>query len=371
MRDAFIVAGLRTPVCPRNGALSEFGVVDLGAAVLRALLARVAGPVGDLDQVILGNALYGGGNPARNILLAAGLPETRPALTIDTQCCAGLDAILLAANLVRCGEADLIAAGGAESFSRAPLRFRRPLNPAEPPVAYRRPPFAPWPERDPDLLEAAAAFAERRGFLRRDQEAFARESHLKALAADHWPELVSVGAAAGDGFVRPLSAAACGRLSPLAGAGDHAITAALIAVEADAAAFVLVGSERAVMKLAPARVCRIIAGVRHGCAPEAPMLGAQAAAHALSGRANSVAVAEIMEAFACQAMGAIEDLALPHGIVNRGGGALARGHPIGASGAILAVRLLHELAREPAGARGIATIAAAGGLGSALLLERV
>jgi acetyl-CoA C-acetyltransferase len=371
MRDAFIIAGLRTPVCPRNGALSEFGVVDLGAAVLRALLARVACSVGDVDQVIIGNALYGGGNPARNILLAAGLPESQPALTIDTQCCAGLDAILLAANLVRCGEADLVAAGGAESFSRAPLRFHRPLDPGEAPKEYRRPPFAPWPGRDPDLLAAAAAFAEHRRLSRQAQEAFACESHRKALAAEHVPELVPIGTAVGDAFARPLSTGVCRRSPVLAGAGDHAITTALVAVEADAAGFVLVASERAATMLAPARACRIVAGARLGCPPETPMLGAQAAANALPCNASSVAVAEIMEAFACQAMGAVKDLSLPDSVVNRGGGALARGHPIGASGAILAVRLLHEMAREVEGARGIAAIAAAGGLGSALLLERV
>src|SRR5690606_38544343 len=114
---------------------------------IRTLLAAAGLAAEEVDEVILGNALYGGGNPARLALLAAGIPECRSALTIDSQCCAGLDAIMLAAARIRAGEAQVIVAGGVESFSRAPIRQRRPAVPGEAAVPYDRPPFTPWPER--------------------------------------------------------------------------------------------------------------------------------------------------------------------------------------------------------------------------------
>ncbi len=371
MSHAFIVAAKRTPVCPRNGAFRALETSELGAVAITALLQAAGCPPSEIDEAIVGNALYGGGNPARVIALAAGLPENRPALTIDTQCCAGLDAIMLAATLVQAGRAELVIAGGAESFSRSPLRLRRPLELRGQPIEYQRPPFAPWAERDPDPFAAAAAFADARRYARAAQEAFACESHRKARCADQGGELAALAGINCDSFMRALTPAACARLPALAGAKDHAVTMATAAVEADAAAFVLVASERAAAKLAPVHACRIAGASRMGCAPEMPMIGAQAAAAALPLTGRTLAVAEIMEAFACQAMGAIADLSLDADIVNRGGGALSRGHPIGASGAILAVRLFHELAREASGAAGLAAIAAMGGLGSALLLERV
>ena len=369
MRAAFIIAAKRTPVCPRNGAFRTLAVSELGAGAIGPLL-DVAGCAGDeINEIIVGNALYGGGNPARVIALRAGLPERLPTLTIDTQCCAGLDAILLAATLVQAGRAEVVIAGGAESFSRSPLRFHRPLESHVAPAEYQRPPFSPWPSRDPDPFAAAGAFAEARRIARVEQEAFACDSHRKARSADHGDEFASLAGVDRDAFARALTPAACARLPALAGLGDYAVTAATAAVEADGAAFVLVASEAAASRLGAAHACRIVAGARVGCPPDAPLLGAQLAAGKVMA-ANTKPVVEIMEAFACQAMGAVADLALDEAMVNRGGGALSRGHPIGASGAILAVRLFHELAREAPGAAGLAAIAAMGGLGSALLLER-
>lgn len=372
MSEAFIVAAQRTPVCPRDGAFARIEVADLGASAMTALLTAAGCAPHQIDDVIVGNALYGGGNPARNCSLAAGIPDNRPAMTLDTQCCAGLDAILMAAALVREGQADLVIAGGVESFSRSPLRLRRPIGGAEEPAPYTRPPFAPWPERDPDPFQAAADFARARAIARGAQEAFACDSHQKAGRADLSGELTQVAGVSLDPFTRALSLAACARLPVLAGGGDHVVTAATAAVEADAAAFVLVASPAGAARLGVQHVCRMASGARIGCGSEAPLLGAQlATGKALANGARKPVVAEIMEAFACQAMGAIADLELAPASVNRGGGALARGHPIGASGAILAVRLFHELSRESTGATGLAAIAAMGGLGSALVLERV
>jgi len=376
--SAFIVAARRTAVAPRGGAFAGVEVAELAAAPIRAVLADAGLAADAIDDVILGNALYGGGNPARLAALLAGIPEDTPALTLDTQCCAGLDAVMLAATRVAAGEAEAVVAGGVESFSRAPIRMRRPTNKDEAPQEYARPPFTPWPARDPDMIEAAAALAHARGITRAAQEAFAVESHRKArqAAADDGldREIVPVAGLARDAFTRELTPALCARLPALAGDKAHAVSAATVAVEADAAAALLVVSEDVAERLAARdRPIRVLGGTRRGGDPTMPGLAPIAAARGALARhgiaTDAVAVAEIMEAFAAQAIACIDGLAPEAARVNRGGGALARGHPIGASGAILAVRLWHELQREGADAVGLAAIAAAGGLGSALVMR--
>lgn len=375
MSAVFIVAARRTPVVPRGGVFARIEAVDLAAASIRAVLDDAGFSPSEIDEVILGNALYGGGNPARVAALKAGIPEKTPASTIDTQCCAGLDGILLAAARIKAGEADAIVAGGVESFSRAPIRLRRPLLPDEVAQPYDRPPFTPWPERDPDMIPAAAVLAAEWNITRDDQEAFAIESHRKALARGApASEFVPVCGLAADPFARRLTAGLCARLPVLAGDSTHGVTAATIAMEADAAAAVLLVSERALASIRPpARVARLTGGRRTGGDPErpgsAPIEAARAALHREGLSASHVSVTEIMEAFAVQAMACIRALDLDPVLVNPGGGALARGHPIGASGAIVAVRTWHELQTMDSGAVGLAAIAAAGGLGSAALFR--
>lgn len=372
MTEAFIIAARRTPVAPRNGAFRHIEVADLAAPVIRALLSETGLHAQDVDDVILGNALYGGGNPARVASLAAGLPLGVPALTIDTQCCGGLDAITLAASRIRSGDAHVIIAGGVESYSRSPLRMRRPRNVHEIGEPYERPPFSPWPERDPDLIEAAAQLASMRAIARSAQELFAIASHAKARSSDQHAEVVALSGLTSDDFTRSLSAPVCARLPLVVGDDACGLTAATVAVEADAAAMTLVVSGDVLTRLGVNNALRIHSARRVGLDPAQPATGAQAAAKLLlSSAGRAPIVAEIMESFAPQAMAAIEDLGLDAACVNRGGGALSRGHPIGASGAILAVRLFHEMRNEGNGALGLAAIAAAGGLGSAAMFERV
>lgn len=371
MSEAYLVAALRTPVAPRNGAFRDCEVSDLAAPVIRALLMKAGVAGADIDEVILGNALYAGGNPARLVALAAGLSISTPAMTIDTQCCAGLDAILLAAARIRAGEAHAIVAGGVESYSRSPVRMRRPKSNAAPPVAYSRPPFSPWPDRDPDLLQAAADLAKNRGMRRAAQERFAIESHAKALRANLQDEIVPVNGLERDAFARKLTETVCARMPLVAGDDAYGLTASTTAVEADAAAIALVVSESMLSRFAKHNALKLSAGRRIGIDPAEAALGAQAAARDILAKAGRAPrFVELMESFAPQAMAAIADLDLDPAIVNRGGGALSRGHPIGASGAILAVRLFHEMKDELPGALGLAAIAAAGGLGSAALFER-
>jgi acetyl-CoA C-acetyltransferase len=372
MTAAYLVAARRTAVAPRNGAFKTVEAAELGEAPIRAVLADSGIAPEAIDDIIFGDALYGGGNPARLAALRAGLPDHIPALTIDSQCCGGLDAIMLAADRIA-GGAHAIIAGGIESFSRAPLRARRPRHAGEAPQPYDRPPFAPWPERDPDMIAAAADLARAFDIRRARQDEYAIASHRKAL--QNPPGAAEIAQLAGlsrDAFPRSLTEAVCARLAPLAGDREFGVTRATVAVEADAAAALLVVSESTARKLGVARPLRIVGAARRGDDPAMPGAAPIAAAKNLLAAERiapaQIAVAEIMEAFAAQAIACAEGIGVLPSALNRGGGALARGHPIGASGAILAVRLWHEMQTESSGALGLAAIAAAGGLGSALLV---
>lgn len=367
MTEACILAARRTAVIPRGGAFARQSLEDLAAPVIAALLTDAGLGPASVDEVICSNALGAGGNPARRVALAAGLPARVAGLSTDRQCAGGLDAIGLAAALVASGAARVVVAGGVESYSRRPLRLSTDPG-GGPPRAYDQPPFTPWPERDPDMTEAAAALAARLGITRARQEAWAVESHARALAARDRlvGEIVPLAGQSHDAFTRRLTHAVAARAPVLAGS----VTSATTAVAADAAAFVLVVAGESSH---PGRGgLPILSWVTLGAEPEEPGLAAvpaTAAALARAGRApRDLAVVELMEAYAAQAIACAEAAGLDPARINRGGGALARGHPIGASGAVLAVRLFHEMRRPGHVGPGLAAIAAAGGIGSALVL---
>lgn len=352
---ARLIAARRTAVVPRGGAFARLSLEDLAAPVLQACLADAGIAPAQVDEVILANALGAGGNPARRAALAAGVPETVAGLTTDRQCAGGLDAILLAKALVDSGAADVVLAGGVESYSRRPLRLRTDPD-GGPPTPYDQAPFTPWPDRDPDMAEAAEALARRLSIPRDRQETWAAQSHAKALAADLSDEIVPLTGVTRDAFSRALTPRLFQKAPVLAGT----VTAATAAVAADAAAACLVVSNH----IAKGRGLALLAGVTLGGTPEEPGLAPVAAIRRIwSG--EPLAQAEIMEAYAVQALAVIDGAGLDPQIVNPSGGGLARGHPIGASGAILAVRLFHGLKQG----RGLAAIAAAGGIGTALLVE--
>ena len=350
---ARILAARRTAVVPRGGAFAVLRIEDLAAPVIAAVLADAGLSACDVDEVICSNALGAGGNPGRRVALAAGLPERVAGLTIDRQCAGGLDAIGLAAALVESGRARVVLAGGVESYSQRP---QRAMQGPGGPVPYDQAPFTPWPDRDPDMAEAAAALAGMLNLSRDEADAFAVASHARALTAGDLPEILPLQGVVRDTFARRLTPALAARAPVLAGP----VTAANTAVAADAAAFVVVA--------ASGQGPRIVAQVTLGADPCQPGLApvpAIAAALAKAGLGpRDLAVAEIMEAYAVQAIACIRGAGLEPGIVNAKGGALARGHPIGASGAILAVRLVHDLRAG----HGLAAIASAGGIGAALLL---
>lgn len=358
----WIVAARRTAVAPSGGAFRRLMPHELAAPVLLACLADAGLGPQDVDEVILANALGGGGNPARLAALAASLPDRVAGLSIDRQCVGGLDAILLAKALVESGAARIVLAGGAESHSRRPIRMATDPE-GGPARAYDRPAFTPFPLRDPEMHQAAADLARRLGLSRARMEDWAIGSHAKALKhrQDMAAEIVPLAGLFQDAFPRALSPALTARARVLT--GD--ITAATAAVSADAAGFVVVSAVPLGF-----RPLRLIAGATRGAAPDdpglAPLLAMSEVLRRSATDPAALSMAEVMEAYAAQAIACVEGAGLDSAIVNPQGGALARGHPIGASGAILAVRLFHSLRQG----RGLAAIAAAGGIGTALVVAR-
>lgn len=362
---ARIISACRSTVVPRNGAFSALTLDRLGAPILRAALFQAGIDATQVDEVIVSNALGGGGNSARLISLAAGLPEHIAGLTIDRQCAGGLDALLLAKAMVESGVADIVIAGGVESYSRRPRRLRTFAD-GRTAEAYDQPPFSPWPDRDPDMAVAADALATAYGISRMQQDEWAIQSHAKGRAASSCPdEIVPIEGQHTDPFTRNMTQALTTRAKVISGT----ITTANMAVAADAAAFCVVISARRAKQLGRHGIT-LLGGATKGDAPELPGIAPLAAIRATFTNtglsAANITHVEVMEAFAVQAIACVEGAKLDPDIVNIGGGALARGHPIGASGTINAVRLYHELRKD--GGIGLATIAAAGGIATAVIL---
>lgn len=369
MNDPVIVAARRSAVAPRGGTFRLLEPHQLAAPVIADLLRDAGLRPEDVGEVILGNALGAGGNPARVTALAAGLPERVAGLAIDRQCCSGMDAVLLAEALIRAGQHEVVVAGGAESYSRRPLRLRTDPCGGEA-ISYDQPPFTPWPDRDPGMVDAAEAIARHLRITREEQDEWAIASHARALASAPRlrREITAIAGLPMDSFARRMTARTCARAPVLAGS----VTAANTAVAADGAGFCLLVSARIARRLTTPRL-KIIAGATIGADPELPgMAPAPAIRTVLKAAAinpDVLETIELMEAFAVQAIACARLAGLPLARINCGGGALARGHPIGASGVINLVRLFHEL--DTIGQTGLAAIAAAGGLGTAVVLERL
>ncbi|WP_236014534.1 thiolase family protein [Microbacterium stercoris] len=361
-----IVAARRTPIGVRGRSLASLEVADLAAAVVRATRddagALSGGPV-EIADVVLGNCMGPGGNPARVAALQAGLGVQVPGSTVDRQCGSGLAAILDAANAVRLDGRTRIA-GGAESASTAPARIRDG-------IAYRQAPFAPAGFGDPDMLAAAEALAIRDGLTRERQDAHAARSHTRAGAARDAgrfdAEIVPVGAVRrDDGIgVRP---ALLPRLEPLFPGGT--VTPGSATRVSDGAAAVVIADHGHGLAI---RAQAIV-----GCDPALPGIGAapavQAALDGLGLGAADIAAFEIVEAFAAQSLAVLSRLGIADDDprVCADGGALALGHPWGASAAVAVVRLFSRLVRDPSpGALGVAAASVGGGLGIALVVEAV
>lgn len=366
MSNSVIIAARRSPIVPRGGVFAHMEIQDLAKPVISAVLADADISPLEVEELIVSNALGAGGNPARVIALASGLADRIAGLSIDRQCAGGLDAVLIADALVQSGVHDIVLAGGVESYSRRPIRYRT-FPDGRAPEVYEQARFTPWLDRDPDMAKAAQALSVRLDIDRSEQDQWSIRSHLKALDAPPLPEIVEMAGVKNDPFARPLSERHCAKAPIIA----DPISVANMAVAADAAAFVVVTTKKIAQRL-NVKGAEILGGLTLGGQPEMPGLAPVAATNeALNAQNLSVSDidrAEIMEAFAIQAIACVKGIGLPSESVNLDGGALARGHPIGASGTVLATRLFHGLQMKETG---LAAIAAAGGIGTALLLKRI
>ncbi|MFI9413909.1 thiolase family protein [Nocardia gamkensis] len=368
-----LLAPRRTPIGNAGHGLADLTVTDLAAPVLRDVLAslRGAGVDADVDDVVLGNCLGPGGDPARVAALRAGLGVHVPGVTVDRQCGSGLDAVMQAALRVRSGADELILAGGVESASTAPWRFWPPVAGAEP-VRYTRAPFAPPGFPDPDMGAAADDLARARGISRERQDAYAARSHTLAAATDFSAEIVPIGDVHRDERIRAgMTTARLARLRPSFGV-DGTATAGNSCGISDGAAVMAVTSESMAAGL-PA--LRILGCAVAGSDPAFPGLGPVPAIRKLLRRTGvgvaDLGVIEITEAFASVVLAVADELGLDESTICPQGGAIAMGHPWGASGAILLVRLASGMLRADGPALGLAACAIGGGQGIAVLVERV
>lgn len=368
-----IVGALRTPIGTAGRSLATVDAADLAAPVL----ARLAAALPDLRprEVVLGNCMGPGGDVARVASLAAGLGVGVPALTVDRQCGSGLAAVDVAVAMARSAPG-LVLAGGVESASTAPWRFWPPSG-DEAPVRYERAPFAPEELGDPEMGLAADLLAEEHGVSRDRQDAYAARSHARAVAAQEAgafaAEIVPVHGVERDDRPRPgLSVERLARLRPAFRDGGTVTAGNSCGVNDGAAAVAVLDAATHASLGLPG--LRVLGTATAGVDPRRPGIGLVPAVRAALDRAaltlDDVDVIEVNEAFAGQVLACYDELGLQEDRVCVEGGALALGHPWGASGAVLAVRLFSQMVRAGRGAVGLAAIAVGGGQGVAMVVER-
>ena len=379
----YIVGGVRTPIGRANGLLKNFLPEQLAAQVFNEILERHQLRPQHIDQVLLGNAVGPGGNIARVSVLAAGWPYSIPGITVDCQCGSGLSAIQLAVGQIGAGQAELVLAGGVESTSMAP---RRQFNPNDPRFQgeagyYESAPFSTPEVGDPGIGEAAENLAEKFNISREAMDEWALASHQKAFSAQQQgllrdmilPIKAKDQTISEDECIRKsMNRALLKRLTPAFVPGGR-ITAGNSCLKHDGAAVLLLASAQAVEKYKLRPVALVHQTASCGCDPNLFPLGPVYAIRKLMAESNltmdNIDALEINEAFAVKILACCRELEFSLEKTNRLGGALAYGHPYGASGAIILLHLLKALEKAQ-GKLGIASIGAVGGMGSAVLIER-
>jgi acetyl-CoA C-acetyltransferase len=392
MQQVVIVAATRTPIGSFQGALASLSAVDLGTVVVKALLARSGVAAGQVDEVILGQVLTAGcgQNPARQTALNAGLPHSVPALTINKVCGSGLKAIHLAVQAIRCGDAEVIIAGGQESMSQSPYLMngaRAGLRLGHGQLTDSVIQDGLWDAfNDYHMGITAENLAEKYAISRSEQDEFALRSQQKTQAAQQAgrfvPEITPVEVAKPKGEVlrvacdeQPRSDATLESLARLRPAfrKDGTVTAGNASSINDGAAAVLLMSAAKAAELKLPVLARIAGYAASGVDPAIMGIGPVPAARRCLANAgwslSEVDLIEANEAFAAQALAVGRELEWDSARVNVNGGAIALGHPIGASGCRILVTLLHEMQRREVN-KGLAMLCIGGGQGVALAVER-
>jgi acetyl-CoA C-acetyltransferase len=391
--DAVIVSGCRTAIGTFGGAFKEVPAAELGAATVKEAVKRAGLRPDQVDEVILGCILQAGQgmNPARQAAMKAGLPVSVPAHTVNKVCGSGLKAVMLAAQAVKCGDAEVVVAGGLENMSRAPFLL----------------PGARWGERlghgkvldhmihegltdafhDIHMGVTAENLVERYGISREDQDAFAAESQARAQAAISGgrfkAEIVPVSVPGKKGEAKwvdtdehpraDVTVASLAKLKP-AFKKDGTVTAGNSSGLNDGAAALVVTSAERAAALGVKPLARVVSYASAAVDPRVMGIGPVPAVRKAMEKAGlgleGIDLFELNEAFAAQSLAVLRELKLDPARVNVNGGAIALGHPIGASGARILVTLLHALAVQGA-RRGLAGLCIGGGQGVAMVVERV
>jgi acetyl-CoA C-acetyltransferase len=393
MPDVFIVSAVRTPAGKFLGALKDFKATELGAMVVREAVARSGAPPSSVDEVIMGNVVSAGlgQNPARQAALGAGLAPAVAALTINKVCGSGLKAVMLARQAILAGDATVVVAGGMESMSNGPYlvpRLREGLRLGNGELIDAVIHDGLWDVyNDFHMGITGEKVAVKYGVSREEMDAYAAESHRRAAAATEAGKFrreilpVEIPQKKGAAIVvdrdEPIradtTAAALAKLKPVF-QDDGRVTAGNAPGMNDGAAALAVASEAAVEKLGLTPVARIVAQAISGLEPEWVMMTPVPAVERLlektGWRSEDVDLFEVNEAFAVQACAVTRELKLDREKTNVHGGAVALGHPIGASGARILTTLLHAL-QDRGGRRGVATLCLGGGNGVAVAVELI
>ncbi len=392
MSEALILSAVRTPIGKYLGALAEVPAPQLGAVTVREALRRAGVTPDQVNEVIMGSVLQAGlgQNPARQAALKAGLPDSIAAFTVNKVCGSGLKAVMLAAQAVRAGDADILVAGGMESMSRAPyLLFgaRTGWKYGDQKVVDAMIHDGLWCAFECwHMGEAAEYIAAKCGVSRAEQDRFAAQSHQRAAAA--WErgafaaETVPVTVGSGpkartvtrdEGIRADTTAEGLAKLKP-AFRDAGTVTAGNASMLSDGAAAVVVASRRAAERLSAKPLARIVAYATSGVAPKDIFIAPVAAVRQVLERAGlgakDIDLFELNEAFAAQMLACGNELKLDESKVNVHGGAIALGHPIGASGARVLTTLLYALEQRGL-KRGLASLCLGGGNAVAMVVERV
>jgi 3-oxoadipyl-CoA thiolase len=387
-REVVVIDAVRTPIGRYGGVLAAVRPDDLAATVIRALLQRSGISAAEIGDVFLGAANQSGEdnrNVARMAALLAGLPVEVPGATLNRLCGSSLQAINSAAHAIAWGESDVVIAGGVESMTRAPfvqLKAEKPF--ARPPEMFDT--TIGWRMVNPQmpsewtisLGETAENVAARYGITREEQDRFAHESQMRAKSANEGgrfaQECVAVGPVTGDEHPRPqITLEDLAKLKPAFKAGGT-VTAGNSSGINDGASALLLCEAAAAKRLRLKPIARVVASASAGVAPDVMGLGPiPATRKALQQAAlsmNDIDLVEINEAFAAQSLACLRELQIDPQSANVNGGAIALGHPLGASGARIATTLLHEMRRR--GSRyGLATMCIGVGQGITTIFERI
>jgi len=384
MREVFIVEAVRTPMGKRNGKLKDFHPVVLGSMVLKELVNRAGIQPSLVEDVVFGNVMQTGEqavNIARNAWLAAGFPVETPATTVDRQCGSSQQAIHFAANLIQAGVCDITIAGGVESMTRVPMGSTVVQGPGHP--------FPPELTELYDLVPqgiSAELVARKYGIDRRAMDEFSVQSHLKAaeatakgyLRSQIMPIEIPANGHAGDVMDRDEGIRPNATYEAVAGLQpgfnpEHSITAGNSSQITDGAAAVLLMTKEKAEELGLKPRARILAQAVVGTDPvlmlEGPIPGTAAVLKKAGLELKDLDLYEVNEAFASVPLAWLKETGADPAKLNVNGGAIAIGHPLGASGARLMNHLLHELERRDL-RYGLETMCCGGGLGTATIIDR-